>query len=172
MGNKKALIVIDMQNDYLWENRKPMFGYDTQSLVSAVNTAVKSASDNGTDVIYIRHILPDLPTNRLIIGFSIKGTRGAEIYSGVDILSDKVFDKCFSNAYTAKPFREHMQKQGYTEVSVCGLDLCGCVGKTALGAVKTGAAVTLLGDCTASRFSTDRINRMKQLLTSKGVVIA
>ena len=29
MSDKNALLVIDMQNDYLWEKRKPMFSYDT-----------------------------------------------------------------------------------------------------------------------------------------------
>ena len=29
MSDKKALVVIDMQKDYLGEHRKPMFSYDT-----------------------------------------------------------------------------------------------------------------------------------------------
>ena len=28
MNDKRALLVIDMQNDYLWEKRKDMFTYD------------------------------------------------------------------------------------------------------------------------------------------------
>ena len=31
---KKALVVIDMQNDYLWEKRKKKFTYDTEELVA------------------------------------------------------------------------------------------------------------------------------------------
>ena len=29
MVNKKALVVIDLQNDFLWEKRKAKFSYDT-----------------------------------------------------------------------------------------------------------------------------------------------
>ena len=38
---KKALLVIDMQNDYLWSNRKEMFSYDTETLVGNVNQAIE-----------------------------------------------------------------------------------------------------------------------------------
>lgn len=29
---RKAFIVVDIQNDYLWDKRKPMFTYDTEKL--------------------------------------------------------------------------------------------------------------------------------------------
>ena len=37
---KTALLVIDMQNDYLWEKRIPIFAYDTERLVAAVNELI------------------------------------------------------------------------------------------------------------------------------------
>jgi len=40
MSDKKALLVIDMQNDYLWEKRKKIFSYDTSDLVNKVNTLI------------------------------------------------------------------------------------------------------------------------------------
>ena len=40
MANKKALVVIDMQNDFLWEKRKAKFLYNTNELVNDVNNAV------------------------------------------------------------------------------------------------------------------------------------
>ena len=42
-----ALIVIDMQNDYLWEKRKPMFSYDTAELTAMVNKAINRYRDEG-----------------------------------------------------------------------------------------------------------------------------
>jgi len=168
--DKKALLVIDMQNDYLWEARKPMFSYDTKALVGAVNEAVTSYKRKGYDVIYISHILPALPTNKMFIGFSIKGTPGAELYEGLDIVSDLYFEKKFSNTYTAKAFREHMEKERYSEVVLCGLDECGCVGATAKGAVKTGAHVYMLEDCIGRRFPEKKVQRMRGELKDMGVV--
>ena len=55
-----ALIVIDMQNDYLYEKRKPRFTYDTNKLVGDVNALIHEYRDKGCEVIYIRHIIQDL----------------------------------------------------------------------------------------------------------------
>ena len=170
MADKKALIVIDMQNDFLWEKRKTMFDYDTQKLTSAVNERIHQFEQAGDDVIYIAHILPNLPTNRLFIGFSIRGTQGAELYGGLDIVSKLYFEKNLSNSFTAKKFREHMQAQNYSEIYICGLDLCGCVGKTALGASKVCKKVFLLQDAVGCRFDEKRQSKMKNALTQAGVM--
>ena len=68
-GDKKALLVIDIQNDYFWEKRKKIFTYDTDKLVGNINEAVASYKDKGYDIIYIKHILPRIMWG---VGFSIK----------------------------------------------------------------------------------------------------
>lgn len=57
MLEKKALIIIDMQKDYLWDKRKPIFNYDTESLVGNVNRVIDLYKNEGYDIIYIKHIL-------------------------------------------------------------------------------------------------------------------
>ena len=101
----KALLVIDMQNDYLWDKRKSMFTYDTDKLVDDVNQAILTYKESGYDIIYIKHILPKVMWG---VGFSIKGTEGAEIYPGLNLVSELVFEKKHSDTYTAKDFRQHM----------------------------------------------------------------
>ncbi len=58
--DKKALIVIDMQNDYLWEKKKPMFTYNTDKLVSDVNRTIETYLAQDCDIIYIKHVLSRL----------------------------------------------------------------------------------------------------------------
>ena len=62
-----------------------------------------------------------------------------------------------------------MEKQGYKEVVLCGLDECGCVGATAKGAVKTGVKVSMLTDCIVSRFPDEKIRKMRADLKALGV---
>lgn len=171
MSDKKALVVIDMQNDYLWDKRKKMFSYDTTELVAAVNGLVHEYSERGDDVIYIGQVFPNIVTNKWFIGFSIKGTAGAEIYPEVDIVTDYYFEKNLPDSFTARSFREFMAERKYTEITVCGLDLCGCVGATAKGAVKTGAAVKLSLAATGCRFDREKAEKMKSTLTAMGVEI-
>ena len=167
---KRALLVIDMQNDYLWDARRAMFSYDTPALVASVNSAIHAHQAAGDDVIYIAQMFPDLITNRWIIGFSIKGTEGAALFGGLDIVSDLYFEKNLPDTYSSRPFRDHMARAGYEEVVLCGLDECGCVGATAKGAVKTGVKVTLLEDCIGRRFPDEKVQRMRASLRALGCV--
>ena len=162
----KALLVIDMQNDYLWDKRKSMFTYDTAKLVDDVNQAILTYKESGYDIIYIKHILPKVMWG---VGFSIKGTEGARFYPGLNLVSELVFEKKHSDTYTAKDFRQHMEKQGYNEVVLCGLDECGCVGATAKGAARTGVKVFMLKDCIGRRFPDKKVKKMRAELKALGV---
>ena len=166
MSDKKAFIVIDLQKDYLWDKRKSMFTYDTDKLVDDVNQAILTYKESGYAIIYIKHILPKVMWG---VGFSIKGTEGAEIYPGLNLVSELVFEKKHSDTYTAKDFRQHMEKQGYNEVVLCGLDECGCVGATAKGAARTGVKVFMLKDCIGRRFPDKKVKKMRAELKALGV---
>ena len=163
---KKALLVIDMQNDYLWSKRKEMFTYNTDELVKNVNEAIESYKNDGFDIIYIKHILPKIMWG---VGFSIKGTEGAEMYDGVRIVSDFCFEKNHSDTFTAKAFKEFVAEKNYEELVLCGLDECGCVGATAKGAVKAGIKVKMLTDCIGRRFPENKVKAMRDELSSLGV---
>lgn len=169
MSEKKALVVIDMQNDYLWDKRKTKFSYNTKALVDSVNKAIAGYRDNGYDIIYISQVFPNIITNKWFIGFSIKGTEGADLYDGLKVVSDLLFEKNLPDTYSSKAFREYMTQQNYTEVVLCGLDECGCVGATAKGAVKTGVKVSIIENCTGSRFPQSKINKMRTALIGSGV---
>lgn len=50
---RKALIVIDLKNDYLWAKRKEKFSYDTSQIIGRVNEIIKEYQSNGCDIVYI-----------------------------------------------------------------------------------------------------------------------
>lgn len=164
-----ALIVIDIQNDYLYEKRKAKFSYNTKELTVNVNKLIHQYNDKGCDVIYIRHIIQNLPTNRLLFGFSIAGTEGAELYSGLDIVSDYCFDKLVGDALTNKKLLEHIQKNGIKRLHLCGLDEFGCVTSTALGAAKRGITAEIIRNGTATVFSVSKIKKKKEKLNKAGI---
>ena len=162
---KTALLVIDMQNDYLWENRKKIFSYDTARLTASVNALVRRYRL----VIYIRHIIQNLPTNRLLFGYSIAGTEGAELYGRLDIVSDYCFDKYFGNAFTNRALGKLLREQGVETVHLCGLDECGCVAATALGAVKRGFKAEILKKGTATVLPAAKVAKTYEKLRKAGV---
>lgn len=166
---KKALLVIDMQNDYLYEKRKSKFSYNTSELVSSVNELIHQYKAENSDVIYIRHIIQDFPTNRFLFGFSISGTEGAEIYSGIDVVSNLCFDKLFGDALTNKELLSLVKQSNYETLHLCGLDECGCVTATALGAAKRGIKAEIIRNGTASVFSEKRIAEAHKKLEAAGI---
>lgn len=166
---KPALIVIDMQNDYLYEKRKKIFAYDTEKLTSSVNELIHKYNDNGCDVIYIRHFIQNLPTNRLLFGYSIKGTEGAELYSGLDIVSEYCFDKYVGDALSNKKLVELIKEKGYDTLHLCGLDECGCVTSTALGAKKRGIKAEIIRSGTATVFPGKKVEKAHKKLNEAGI---
>ncbi len=168
-NTKRALVVIDMQNDYLWKDRKPMFSYNTDELVTSVNKAIADYQSRGYDILYIEQVFPNIITNKWFIGFSIKGTPGAKLYDGLDVVSDLVFEKNLPDTFTSSTFRDHMKKEGYSELVLCGLDECGCVGATAKGAIKAGLKATMLENCIGCRFPDAKLQKMRTSLRSIGV---
>lgn len=168
--NKKALIVVDLQKDFLCDGRKPMFSYNTKELIDNVNDSIDRCLKDGYDIIYIRQVYQNIVTNRKLIGFAIKGTPGADLYDGLNIVSDNVFEKYFPNTYTSKAFREFMQKGGYSEVAICGVDECGCVGATAKGAVKAGMKVSMLTGSIGTRFPDHKVQKLRKKLSGMGVI--
>lgn len=166
---KTALIVIDMQNDYLYEKRKKLFSYNTEQLTSSVNELIHQYKDKGCDVIYIRHIIQNLPTNRLLFGYSIAGTEGAELYGGLDVVSEYCFDKLVGDALSNKKLQELVRDKGYEALHLCGLDECGCVTSTALGAAKRGIKAEILRKGTATVFPEKKVEKAHKKLSKAGI---
>lgn len=164
-----ALIVIDMQNDYLCEKRKKRFAYDTEGLVGRVNRIIHQYNGEGRDIIYVRHIIQNLPTNRLLFGYSIAGTEGAELYGGLDIVSDYIFDKLVGDALSNRKLRQLVERKGYDALHLCGLDECGCVASTALGAARRGLKVEILREGVATVLDERKVAKMREKLKRTGV---
>lgn len=167
--SKRVLLVMEMQKDYLREKRIAKFTYDTENLVNAVNAAVERYTAEGCDVVYLRQIFPDTPSNRIIFGFNIVGTEGAELWDGLHVASAHIFDKNIADLFADEKIAAFFAAQGYTEYLLCGIDECGSVAATALGAKKTGAAVSILRDAVGTRFDTRKKGETRAKMSTNGI---
>jgi nicotinamidase-related amidase len=134
-----------------------------------VNDLIHKYNAEGSDVIYIRHIIQDLPTNRLIFGYSIAGTEGAELYDRLDLVSELCFDKLLSDALTNKKLLEYVRANGYDVLHLCGLDECGCVAATALGAAKRGISAEIVRRGTATVLPEKKVSKVREKLAKAGI---
>jgi len=148
---QKAVLVIDVQEDYTGITAKPPFPYkDSQKLISTVNAIVEAASGRNIQIIYIRQelagFLGKLLSNLFGGGTAIKGNPGTEIDHRVVILSRHIFPKPKSDAFSNPQFEHFLIEHHINELYLIGLDAAGCVHMTARGALNRGYKVNIITD--------------------------
>jgi len=150
----KALLVIDVQEDYLGEKRnKKRFYYENPDLlIQNINKAIEKYKNEGFEIIYIAHIFPNFITNKLIFGFSIRGTEGAKLVKSLNIVSKNYFEKNVGNAFSNKNLCQLLKEKRIGKIVLCGIDEAGCVGITAKGAERLGLKVSIIKNATDTVF--------------------
>ena len=134
-----------------------------------MNALIHRYRKDGCAIVYIRHIIQNLPTNRLLFGYSIAGTEGAKLYDGLEVVSEHIFDKLVGDALSNRALRSFLKDRGCDTLYLCGLDACGCVAATALGAVRRGIRACILREGVATMFDEAKVTQTAKKLERAGV---
>ncbi|MDS9468810.1 cysteine hydrolase family protein [Paracoccus sp. MBLB3053] len=142
---KKALIVIDIQNDYFPDGDWPLAGVEE----AAANAArlIAAARKAGDLVVHIQHEFesPDAP-------FFRPGSEGAAIHPLVAPAKDEhVVLKHQINSYLDTDLRAHLDQNGVSELVICGNMSHMCVDAATRASADFGYPVVLIHDACASR---------------------
>jgi len=150
---KKALVVIDLQNDITKNYRE---------IIDNVNAAINWAVNNNIDVIFIRHenITPGTRTFK-------HDTRGSEFVSEMKIVTENIFTKTKANALTSEEFVNYINANGIKEFYIAGADATECVKSTCYNMSKSNYKVNVLSDCITS-YNKNKIAEMLKYYESKG----
>ena len=151
--SKKALVVIDIQNDITKHYR---------DIIDNINSAVDWAMKQAMTVIYIKH-------NNLSAGTRTfkPGTKGAELVPELKIVSDHIFVKTKANALTSEKFSEFIRAKDIREFFITGADATGCVKSTCFNMTKAGYAVHVISDCVTS-YDLKKMPEMLRYYADKG----
>ena len=151
--NRKALVVIDIQNDITKHYR---------DIIDRLNTAIEWAAESGMEIVYIQH-------NNLSAGSRTfrPGTKGAELAPELKIVSDHVFVKTKANALTSEEFSEFIRAKDIREFYITGADATGCVKSTCFNMTKAGYAVHVISDCVTS-YDPKKLPEMLRYYADKG----
>lgn len=153
---KKALVIIDIQND-ITKNYKDIIGN--------INKSIDWAVDNGIHVVYIRHENLSEGTRTFK-----PNTRGAELVSDLNIVSNNVFTKCKGNALSSEGFADFISKNEIGEFYLTGADAVACVKSTCFNLCKANYQVNVISDCITS-YDKKKIDEMLHYYESKGSMI-
>ena len=151
--HKKALVVIDIQNDITKHYR---------DIIDDLNAAIDWAVEREMDIVYIKHnnLSPGTRTFK-------PDSKGAELVPELKIVSNKVFVKTKANALTSEEFSAYIRENGIDEFFITGADATGCVKSTCFNMTKAGYTVHVISDCVTS-YDLKKLPEMLTYYAAKG----
>jgi nicotinamidase-related amidase len=141
----KALILIDIQNDYFENGNMPLVG-STEASLNARKILDNFRKESNL-VIHIRHI-----ATRPNSTFFLPDTKGAEIHENVKPLgNEKIIIKHFPNSFKETELLNFLKENKITNLVICGMMTHMCVDSTVRAAKDYGFDIELIGDACATR---------------------
>lgn len=150
---KKALVIIDIQND-ITKNYK--------EVIDNINQAIDWAVKNQLHVVYIRHENLSAGTRTFK-----PDTKGAELVSDMKLVSSNIFTKHKGNALTSEAFLDFIQENQIEDFYLAGADAVACVKSTCYNLRKANYNVNVLSDCITS-YDKRKLGEMLNYYDSKG----
>ncbi len=141
---KRALIVIDVQNEYF--SGKLRIEYpDVRVTLPNICRAMDAASAAGIPVVVVQHLFPSAAP------VFARGSDGAELHPEiVRRPQDLRIEKCVASALTGTPLGAWLRERGIDTLSIVGYMTHNCDDSTARQAHHEGWKVELLHDASGS----------------------
>ena len=126
---QRALIVIDLQNDYFPDGKFPL--WNTEAVLAQVESAIARARAQGVPVILVQHIA-DAPNGAA--PFFNAGTSGVELHPRILAAAPDavVVTKAQADSFLNTTLEEKLAELGVEELLVCGMMTQNCVTHTAI----------------------------------------
>lgn len=149
---KTALIVIDMQADYIGEKSKNKFY--SQTLIDNINERIADAIKHGETIIYIKNV-----------GRRNKEPYVSEFVEGLMVASNYIVEKNKLSIFSNPILLEVLKEKEIRNIECVGIDGNCCVASSAIEASKLGFSaifpLTYIGMKNIERFSKKREQLMK-----------
>lgn len=143
--SKRAVIAVDIQNDYFDQGRFPLIGMD-QAAANA-RRVIEAARAGGDMVVHVRHEFTD-PA----MPFFNPGTEGVRIHDTVaPAEGEPVVTKNHVNAFRDTNLRETLDAAGVDEVVIVGAMSHMCIDAATRAASDLGYKTTVIHDACATR---------------------
>ncbi|MGL5066359.1 MAG: cysteine hydrolase family protein [Sarcina sp.] len=141
---KKALLVIDLQNDYFEGGTFPL--WNTEVVLENTKKAIERANDKNIPVIFIKHVADK---SQGLAPFFNEGTEGVEIHSQVKAIAPnaKVVIKTFADGFHETELENVLAELNIEELLICGMMTQNCVTHTAISKSAEKYEVKIIPEC-------------------------
>ena len=141
---KRALIVIDLQNDYFPDGKFPL--WNTGATLENIESAIAKANAQGIPVIIVQHVAD---SGKGIAPFVNEGTPGVAVHPRLLAAAPgaPVVIKHFADSFVDTTLESTLSQLGADELLVCGMMTQNCVTHTAISRSAEKYKVSILTDC-------------------------
>lgn len=142
----KALLVIDLQNDYFPGGKFPLWNAD--ATLERIERAIARARTKDIPVVIIQHVADRAAG---IAPFFNAETPGADVHPRILAAAPDapIVVKAFADSFVQTTLADTLARLGTTELLVCGMMTQNCVTHTAISKSAEKYDVTILSDaCT------------------------
>jgi nicotinamidase-related amidase len=166
--SKKALLVIDIQNDFTAENAKmPVNKLQGDKMMANINQLIDDSVNQNMTIIYIGNEYGLFNPLNIFRNFAaIKNTEGTKLDARLHVINEHYFSKAKGNAFSNPDLEYFLKSEQINEIYIGGLYADHCILATAKGAQKLQYNVTILTDCIATKSNeklSDSIEKFKKL---------
>lgn len=141
---KKALIVIDLQNDYFPKGKMELKNINKS--LNATNKLIKFARKENYKIYFVQHL-----STRKEASFFIPNTKGVELYKDLDIKDDMIIKKNYPNSFRDTILKSELDKENIRDLIICGAMTHMCIDTTVRAGFDLGYNIVLASDACATK---------------------
>lgn len=142
--SERALIVIDVQNDYFPGGAWALPG--ATAALPRIQRLIERARERSEPVVFIQHVTPE--------GSPVfaKGSHGGELHAELDVRpEDSRFTKAHPSSFQETGLQDFLQQAGIRALDICGFMTQMCCDTTTREAYARGYTVRLFTDACAAK---------------------
>jgi len=149
---QKALLVIDMQIDYIGEEAKfPIEKSQIENLIITINKIIDEYHRKDYSIIYLRRVFRKNDIGNFSRNYAcLEGTFGVEIDPKINIVSQNIFDKYAPDSFSSNAFENYLTENRINELYLCGVMADECVYETALGGYNRNYKINYIANAVGS----------------------
>ena len=141
---KKALIIIDLQNDYFKDGANELQEID--EVLIQTNKLIKFAREKSYKIYFIQHF-----SQKEGASFFLPHTQGVKLHKDLEINDDMVIKKNYPNSFRDTILKKELDKENINELIICGAMTHMCIDTTVRAGFDLGYKILLASDACATK---------------------
>jgi len=141
---KKALIIIDMQNDYFKNGTMELKSIN--EALEQTNKLIKYAREKEYKIYFVQHF-----ATKENATFFVPNTQGVELHKDLNIQNNTIIKKNYPNSFRDTTLQKELKNENIKQLIICGAMTHMCIDTTVRAGFDLGYKIELVSDACATK---------------------